>query len=146
MVLVESTFTVALFADSGTLPGALLATLGTMSDSVLTGTPTVYDFPLATPYVLAAHTRYWIGVTSANGSSAQWAYSADVSGIGVANEFFSNGEEAVPNSKEPYLMRLTANGQSAPPPVPLPPSVVLMLTGMAGVALYYARRRFAASR
>lgn len=79
--------TVQLFADSSANPGALLGTIGTLSDASLTGAPADYAFNLSNPFMLNADTRYWVELSSTDDSSARWAYAADNSGTGVANEY-----------------------------------------------------------
>ena len=80
---------VQLLSDSSTSPGSLLSTIGTLNDSLLSSTLLNYTLTLATPFNLAANTRYWIKLIS-NGSSANWAWSQDISGPGVAGEYISN--------------------------------------------------------
>ena len=57
-------FTINLYADSSTSPGAFLATFGTFNDDVF-GTATGFDLfgaPRRENSALAASTRYWIGL------------------------------------------------------------------------------------
>ena len=86
-------FPFCLYGDASTSPGSLLITLGTMSDNVLTSTPSVETFNLTTPYSLAAGTRYWVGLAS-NDSSAAWQYSY-ASGVGLAGEYWSSTFDGV---------------------------------------------------
>jgi hypothetical protein len=91
-----------------------LTTIGTLADGLLPSTPTAVDFTLPTAFNLAANTRYWIGLSTANGSAALWNWSLDLSGTGVPGEFFANNGGVSPNTLGPYQMRLAAlNGASA---------------------------------
>jgi hypothetical protein len=81
------TLSIGLYSDSSTSPGVLIATLGTMSDSSFLSGYNNYNFSLSQS--LAASTRYWIGLTD-SGQSAYWAWTADVSGPGVANEYIDH--------------------------------------------------------
>ena len=80
---------VQLLSDSSTSPGSVLSTIGTLNDSLLRSTLSNYTLTLATPFNLAANTRYWIELIS-NGSSANWAWSEDISGAGVARVSFQH--------------------------------------------------------
>jgi hypothetical protein len=69
--------------SSGTL-------IGTLADSSLTSSPSVYDFPVPS-ISLAPNTTYWIQVSGSNSAAAaKWYYEFDASGIGVAGEQFAN--------------------------------------------------------
>ena len=63
--------TITLNSDSATTPGAVLTTIGSISDSSLpVGPPgAVFDFPVSS-FSLAANTRYWIELSTNDGSSA----------------------------------------------------------------------------
>ena len=126
------TVTISLLSDSGSSPGATLATLGVVNDSALSAyTPTTVDFPLSTAIDLAANTRYWIEVSATNDSSAGWSYTADTTGIGVAGEFNANSFQVYSNSGDPGLAlinnpyQLQINGATA---VPLPGAAWLFVT------------------
>lgn len=98
--------TVQLLSDASTSPGSVLSTIGTLSDSLLSSTLLNYTFTLAAPFNLAANTRYWIELTSI-GSSANWAWSQDIAGPGVAGEYISNTNGIFANSTEaPYQMQV----------------------------------------
>jgi hypothetical protein len=71
-------------------PGAVLATIGTFSDSVLGSSPTVFDFPVTPGVNLTANTRYWIEVGTTDPSSvATWGFSTDLSGPLVPADEYS---------------------------------------------------------
>lgn len=140
--LSTGSITVALYSSTTgnpPAPSSQIAVLGTLSDTSLTGSTAVYDFPV--PNIpLAAGTRYWIVVSSSNDSIAYWAWGADA-GTGVTTEYFFNYGAVHPNSGGPYLMEATVG---APVPLaPVPPSLMLVLIGLGGIGFYFAMRRFA---
>jgi hypothetical protein len=134
--------TVALYSSTAGNPPAPLsqiAVLGTLNDTSLTSSPTVYDFPV--PNIpLAAGTRYWIRLSTSNSNIAYWAWGPDA-GTGVTTEYFYNGTGAHPNSGEPFLMEVTVG--PAVSLAPVPPSLMLVLIGLGGIGFYFAMRRFA---
>lgn len=128
----SGSITVSLLSDAAASPDALLATLGTISDSQLTSDGGVFSFTSSVP--LSASSRYWIEL-SASQSTGYWFYAADGSGTGVAQEFFANGRGVFPASDGPYQMEVI--GQTA---VPEPAAWSLMIIGV-GLAGAAARRR-----
>jgi hypothetical protein len=132
------TITVDLRSDNSTSPGAVIATIGTLSDSLLSTSASVFDFPV-TPITLTANTRYWIQI-STDPSTAVWWWSSDTSGIGVAGEFFSNANGVWPNDDGPYQMQVSGNST-----VPEPGAIIVWsLLGALGITLGWWRRRKAA--
>jgi hypothetical protein len=132
----EGSITVYLLSDSGTSPGSTIATLGTLLDSAVGASLAVYDF--TTDIVLAADTRYWIEVVAANGSQTQWSWSQDLTGTGVANEYFSNVNGVWANNPlGGYQMEIADNPS---PPVPEPAGWTVLLVGGAFMAARRARR------
>jgi hypothetical protein len=123
----------------------LLKTLATISDSSLTTTNAAFTVSLSETPVLAADTRYWIGLSAAEFSSALWAFADDDSGTGVAGEFFSNLHGTQSNDiapTEPYIMAVTGTPVLGRVPVPEPSTWALMALGFAGLGLAgYWRRR-----
>lgn len=122
--------------DAGTSPpspGSLFATIGTVTDSSLSGTASVWNVSLGSSLSLAASTRYWVGL-STNNASTQWWYAASGTGTGVANEFFSNSTGNFVNANDrPYQMLVTV--------VPEPSLYALALVGLASGGLSMFRRR-----
>ncbi len=109
----SGTITVGLYSDSSTTPGALIATLATISDSTIGAGINDYTITLLTDPVLAASTRYWIGLSD-TGDSTGWSYSLDVSGTGVPGEYFANESGVFPNNSDaPYQMTVTV-GSAVP--------------------------------
>jgi hypothetical protein len=142
---------VAIYSDSSTSPGTLLFTIGTLSDNDLPSSFAVVDFLLASPYGLTANTRYWLVLDSNDNSTAEWSWSSDQTALGVSGEYFGSLDEngvysnsityIDPVSKEevqggPYQMRLSDT--------PLPPSLLLLGSGLAGLGLLRFRKRFKA--
>jgi hypothetical protein len=149
------TISVGLYADSSTTPGSLLQALGTLSDSSLTlNVGGTFDFPVSPGFALAANTRYWIGLSTANNSLSGWATTTSTaeSGGGTDNIFnewtcqTSGGQPALgrprspgsafrvgltcqPNGTDPFLMQIGGTIQN-------PASVPTLSTwGMLGLAL-----------
>jgi hypothetical protein len=123
--------------DAGTSPpspGSLFATIGTVTDSSLSGTASVWNVSLGSPLSLAASTRYWVGLATSNNASMQWWYAASGTGTGVANEFFSNSTGNYANAGDrPYQMLVTV--------VPEPSLYAMALVGLASGGLSMFRRR-----
>ncbi len=116
------TLIVSVWSDNNTVPNSPLWQT-TVSDSILSTTPTVEDF--STDVGLNADTRYWVGVWSAGGS-AIFSSASIFTGIGVANELYINANGEVPNNPNgPYVMRVVAT--------PEPTTWALMLVGFASL-------------
>lgn len=100
-----------LFSDSGTSPGALIATLGIINDATIPFGPDGFgdvSLSLSSMPLLAASTRYWIGLSD-TGSAAEWSYSGDTSGVGVSGEYFANQLGVAPNIYGAYQMELSVS-------------------------------------
>lgn len=107
-----------------------------MNDNSLSASlPAAYSFSLATPQVLSADTRYWIIASSSNGSGTLWSYTADTSGVGVANEFDVGAYGLGPTSNEPFQMAIL--GKSVPETSPVFPLALAVL----GVIAVLARKQ-----
>jgi hypothetical protein len=110
---------IGLYSDADTSPGLEIVDFGTLYDTSLSNTPTIYEIATGDP-VLAPNTRYWIGIrdNSATGiTSAFWDWSTDTSGIGVDGEFFANADGVFADEiYGPYQMSVD--------PVPAPVSSV----------------------
>jgi len=125
------TITVGLYSDSSTVPGTLIATLATISDASIND----YTLSLLTDPVLAASTRYWIGLSD-TGTSTAWSLSLDLSGTGVSGEYFANQNGVFPNSDGPYQMTLSTS------PVPDAGSTAYLF-GLGVAGLVVLRRKLA---
>jgi hypothetical protein len=121
--------TVSVLGDGGGSPGAALATVGTLADSALSSTASVYDFQLSAPLDLSANTRYWLQVAATDDSGASWFYSSDTTGVGVAGEFYANAFNVYGNaSNSPYQAQVS--GVTA---VPLPGAAWLFASALGGL-------------
>lgn len=132
--------TVALYADSSTSPGALLTTIGTLHGASLSMMLGNFDFPLGSAFPLTASQRYWIGISTSNGSIAGWAKAQNNTGLGVANEFWYSNGMVHPNADPPFQMQV--NGVGGPAATPAPSSWLLLLAGLAGLGLILRRGKF----
>ncbi len=111
-------------------PLSPLYTIAVVNDNSLSSSFAAgYNFSLATPQVLSANTRYWIIASSSNGSGTLWSYTADTSGVGVANEFDVDAYGLGPTSNEPFQMAIL--GKSVPEPSPGFPLALAVLAGIA---------------
>jgi hypothetical protein len=125
-----------LYADQSTSPGTLIVPLGSLADSSLTNTPSIFDLALSSGLALAADTRYWIGLSGA--TTTAWAWSTDVSGVGVESEFFANASGVYADDPNgPYQMSV------AVAPLPEPSSFLLLAAGLGFLGL--VRQRVSAS-
>lgn len=133
------TVTAYLLADSSTNPGPVLETIGVIDESALTATPT--DYTLNTSFSLSPDTRYWIELTDSDGA-ANWNWSSDVSGPGVASEFFANDDgtgspRVFPNNPGgPYQMEVSGSLAAVPEPRTIS---LLLAAGLLGLAFLRAR-------
>lgn len=126
---------VSLHADSAAGPGALLATLGTLSSaSVATGDFAAYTFAPAGGVKLNANTTYWVEISAASPNAIEWSWSQDLSGTGVAGGSNYNALFGVSANTAfaPYQMSVAVA-------VPEPATAALMLGGVGLLAA--ARRR-----
>jgi hypothetical protein len=133
--------TVYLLSDNSLSPGAVIDTIGTVSDSSLPSSQSaasVVAFSVSVP--LAADTEYWIELAG-NAASTDWAWSYDQSAVGVAGQYHANyalalgpGVHVYPNINGPYQMEIGESATATMTPEPM--SLLLMgsaLLGLAGV-------------
>lgn len=81
-------YNLAVLADFSGSPGDPIsdtAVSGVKLDSDLSTSLEVLTF--FPRLLLSPNTRYWFGMSGSPSSSANWSYSSDISGIGVAGEF-----------------------------------------------------------
>jgi hypothetical protein len=109
--------------------------IDTFSDTIFdTKELSVLSVPLDPGKWLSPNTRYWVVLDSQDRSTVNWAYTFDLTGIGVAGEYCGYGTNVYSWEEGPYQMRL----------VPLPGTVWLLGSGLAGLGLWRLRRRFKA--
>ena len=152
--------TVSLVSDDDTSPGAVLAVLGTITDSELSRTSsTVIDLPQAVGIALDPDTRYWIELTTDNNSKVGWngvgnglnstttSYGTGPGQWGIGGEgeyFYAGGAEA----EGGYPTDVFANGPGLSVPyemevsgaIPEPSTWAMMLLGFGGVTFLACRR------
>ncbi len=129
---------VSLRADGVAGPGALIATLGTLSSAaVSTSDFAAYTFKPAAGVQLAANTTYWVQLEAVGANAIEWSWSQDLSGPGVAG-----------GSNYSATLGLSTNAAAAPyqlsvavQAVPEPASIALMLGGVGLLGLTAAARR-----
>lgn len=148
--LTDGTIQVNLYSNNpvGPQPASFVAQIGTMPDSNLTNTPTLYTFVPVSTISLTPNTRYWVVVRVAGTTSnASLEFSTTSSGTNVATEYlgynlFSQFQfTGTPNNAEQSYNALVGVNPTTPP-VPLPPSVTLTLVGFLCGGLYFAQRKF----
>jgi len=146
-----SSLSVDLRADSSTTPGALLDHIGTLPDSSLVpNSNTLFDFPTAA-FALSANTRYWIEVSTTNGSDANWDLEAVFAplppgDIGVAGEFHDDTGVVSPDDRnigstpfrEAFQMQVTVSATTSG--VPEPSAFLLGGVGLLTLAALHWRR------
>ncbi|MFM7244503.1 MAG: choice-of-anchor R domain-containing protein [Planctomycetaceae bacterium] len=121
------------------VPGDLVATIGTVSDSSLSGTASVWNVSVASPVSLAAGTRYWAGLSTSDNANAQWSFTSTNAGTGVAGEYLSNNLGTFPTSEitGPYQMAVSVTA------VPEPVGCAMLLASLAcgGLSMRPRRKR-----
>lgn len=112
-----------LYADSNTTdlpsdptsaPSSWIATIGFIDDASVVYGDTIYTvFP--TGISLSAFTRYWIGLSSFDGSHYQWDYSMDDSGDWVAGEgYYDTTYGWADNAGGAFHMQVITTGGTDP--------------------------------
>jgi len=130
-------FDVALYNDSGaSTPGSLNQSIGSVLDSSVSssGSGGVITFG-SLAITLAPTTRYWIGLSSTN-TNAAWLWSFDISGSGVAGEFYSDANGTFSNDSGPYQMQIAGDVVT-----PIPTALPLFVTGLGALGLLGWRRK-----
>jgi hypothetical protein len=128
-------FDVGLYNDSGAIsPGSLNQSIGSVLDSSLSSSGGVVTFA-SLAITLAPATRYWIGLSSTNTNGA-WLWSNDISGPGVAGEFYFDAHGLFSNDSGPYQMQISGDTVT-----PLPAALPLFATGLGALGLFGWRRK-----
>lgn len=129
---------VSLHADSGNTPGVTLLSLGSLSSSQVSSAGfAAYAFSPAVTFLLAANTRYWIGIDALAPNAIEWAWSTDLAAQGVAGEYSHSAILGTNYNASfgAYQMAVTVAA------VPETGTVALVLSGLGMVGLVAARRR-----
>jgi hypothetical protein len=132
--------TALLLSNSSNTPGAVIETLGSINNGLLSGTPQDFTFNAFAPVDLQPNTRYWIELTSTDNNS-WWAFDGAFSG-----EFFANFEGTndwiitsdTAGQGAAYQMEVAGTGSNA---VPEPGAVSLLFAGLAVLGFFAAARR-----
>lgn len=131
-------FSVDLYSsNAGPVPGSLLANVGTLLDSALPGSgSSTFDFPVS--IALAASTRYWIGLSTTNGSDASWELAlSSVGDTGVSGQFIDDTGIVGNTNFDAFAMQVSETALVTGTPEPA--TCVLGLSGLLAVA--FLRRR-----
>lgn len=125
-------------------PGSLIATLATIQDSILTNSAVNYSITLGLNPILAAGTRYWIGLNGGTTSIANWDWDGTNDGTGVGGEFFNNstatGAGDFGTAGGTYQMRVSTT-DIADGGAPEPTTMLLLGTGLGLIGLMGRRLR-----
>ena len=115
------------------------ATLGTITDTTLTGSFATYAVSPAFTYTLAAHSFYVVGLYDSGGSNAVWGNTVDPKVLArpsvIAGQYYYNNGGVQANSGGPYELAVNVAG------VPEPGAWALMLVGFGGLGVAIRSRR-----
>ena len=136
--------TLTFYADAGNQPGAILAQFsgpGTFGETFIGtdqfGDPMfLYDGLLGTPFAAAAGTQYWVSIVPDVGFPPQWGWGTSSDADLTAWQCFFGTCGAVPTD---FSFALYGTAQTS---VPEPGSLVLMGTGLLGLAGVIRRKLF----
>ena len=123
-----------LYADAGGFPGSLIASIGSVADSLPGPSLAAIDHPVVPNIALSAGTRYWIGY-DASTAATQLSFEAADAGIGVPGQYYTVGPlPAGRLGNDTGAVQLLLNAA-----IPEPVSMAVLGTGLRG--LFGARRR-----
>jgi hypothetical protein len=126
------TFNVRLYSDNSGTPGGVILNFAGMNDFLLPGSAGEVSTSFV-PYLLAADTRYWVSISSTD--SIVWYRSLDITGPGVAGEFFANTNGVFPNSDGPYQMAIGGSVAITP----LPSTWTMLIAGFLSLGFFAYR-------
>jgi hypothetical protein len=134
---------VDLYSDASGLPGNWAANVGSINESELTlGVWSLKSFTGLNLGVLT-NTRYWIGLSAINGTSAVWEFSNGNPELGTAGQYwFTPTYSAQPDDLGAYLMSVDGYKQpDNPPDTPEPAAAFLVGGALVGAGLIFRRKR-----
>jgi len=138
---------VTLNTDVSGLPGAQVASLGTILDSTLSLSTAAFKLISGLSVSLASNTEYFIVLTDSNpagpnNTKALWGVANGSGGTGTASQIglFSSASSSQFDSTtlNPYLMTLADTESGAPAPEPA--TLALLGVGIAGIGWARSRR------
>ncbi|HEY5203832.1 MAG TPA: choice-of-anchor R domain-containing protein [Roseiarcus sp.] len=91
--------------------------------------------------LLSPNTRYWFGMSASPSSSANWSYSSDISGVGVAGESWAN---TAPDGTSDVFSNADGRGPfqlAIASPEPATWAMMLVGLGSLGLAAFHRRRK-----
>jgi hypothetical protein len=134
-------FTINIYADTGTGPGALLNTFAVgNANQTATGVPdngfTDYSYSAAINLTLTAGTTYWLGISDTVASGTDWGWDTTAT---LGDGHYASFTGAAPWSHNPA--DLAFNLVSPAVGVPEPLTLSLLGAGLAGLGMIRRRKR-----